>query len=107
MATSAADSQLYLCKVDGLNDKKWHFELCFDYGERSASLETRLDTKATLPCSVRSDPFSEFAYGFELGTERLCQQVLMFHYFPDEPSMGREPILVRRLLLQYQTGAYL
>ncbi|KDD68058.1 toxin [Pseudomonas mandelii PD30] len=99
------DSQLYLCKVDGLNDKKWHFELCFDYGERSVSLEDTPGYEGTLPCSVRSDPFSEFAYGFELGTQRLCQQVLMFHYFPDETSMGREPILVHRLLLQYQTGA--
>jgi len=100
-----ADSQLYLCKVDGLKDKKWHFELCFDYGERSVRLEDTPGYKGTQPYAVRSDPFSDFAYGFELRTERLCQQVLMFHYFPNEPSMGDKPVLIRRLLLQYQTCA--
>jgi YD repeat-containing protein len=99
-----AHSQLYLWKTDGLKDVNWHFELCFDYGERS----TKLTDKPGYPDpeqssgSVRHDAFSSFAYGFELGTQRLCQQILMFHYFPDEPQMGSEPVLVRRLLLEYQ-----
>ncbi|MBS7675353.1 hypothetical protein KIN13_18235, partial [Vibrio cholerae] len=25
----------------------------------------------------------------------------MFHYFPDEPSLGAEPVLTRRMLLEY------
>jgi hypothetical protein len=99
-----ADSQLYSCKTDGFKDVRWHFELHFDYGERSPAL----DKKPTYPVAnsspVRSDPFSDFSYGFELRTQRLCQQILMFHYFPDESSMGAERVLVRRTMIEYQTS---
>lgn len=100
-----ADSQLYLRSVDGLTDKQWHFDLCFDYGERNVGLQDTPAYEVTAPSLLRSDPFSHFAYGFELGTRRLCRQVLMFHHFPKERSMGARPVLVRRLLLTYQTCA--
>ncbi|MFJ7284869.1 SpvB/TcaC N-terminal domain-containing protein [Pseudomonas sp. NPDC099000] len=98
-----AEAQLYLCIVGGLKDVRWHFELLFDYGERSTVLDEKPAYQATKTSPVRSDPFSDFSYGFELSTRRLCQQILMFHHFPDEPSMGSEPVLVRRTVIEYQT----
>ncbi|MGW8464637.1 SpvB/TcaC N-terminal domain-containing protein [Pseudomonas sp. CLCA07] len=99
-----ADSQLYSCKTDGFKDVRWHFELHFDYGERSPALDKKPAYLATKSSPVRSDPFSDFSYGFELRTQRLCQQILMFHYFPDESSMGAVPVLVRRTIIEYQTS---
>ena len=36
------------------------------------------------------DPFSTYRAGFEVRTYRLCQRVLMFHHFPDEPGVGAD-----------------
>lgn len=102
----AADYQLYLCKDGGLKDLRWHFEMCFDYGERSTALDEKAAYQTTKTSPLRSDPFSDFSYGFELRTQRLCQQILMFHYFPDETSMGPEPVLVRRTVIEYQTSPH-
>lgn len=101
-----ADAQLYLGKVGGLNEARWHFELCFDYGERSTALNEKPAYRITKALPVRSDPFSDFSYGYELRTRRLCRQILMFHDFPDETSMGPEPVLVRRCLIEYQTSPH-
>ncbi|NII54894.1 SpvB/TcaC N-terminal domain-containing protein [Luteibacter sp. SG786] len=81
----------------------WLFELLFDYGERATGL-TDIPTHApagTWP--VRQDAFSSFAFGFEVRTLRLCRQVLMFHRFPE---LGADPLLVRRLLLEYDENEY-
>jgi hypothetical protein len=94
-----ADALLYSWSADRLKTVQWHFELVFDYGERS----TGYDQKPAYDgqqWQTRSDGFSSLAYGFELRTERLCHQVLMFHRFPDE--LGADPVLVRRLLLEYR-----
>ena len=94
---------LYLWDVESLNALQWHFDLLFDYGERNIGLTDKptyaeqIDPEAW---PIRSDPHSSFAYGFEVGDLRLCQQVLMFHYFPDE--LGDAPVLVGRLLLEYR-----
>ncbi|WP_397449628.1 SpvB/TcaC N-terminal domain-containing protein [Pseudomonas sp. NA-150] len=79
---------------------QWHFQLVFDYGERATGLSDQPNYLAPNPWAVRSDPYSSYAYGFELRTSRLCRQVLMFHHFPDE--LGEAPVLVKRLLLEYQ-----
>ena len=100
-----AGSALYLCKLDGIKDQGWHFDLCFDYEEHNASPDKKPDYKTTPAWSVRGDPFTEFAYGFEIGTRYLCRQILMFHYFPNETSMANDPVLVRRVLLEYQASA--
>ena len=84
--------------------KQWHFELLFDYGERTIALTRRPTYLEQHPWPRRSDPFCSYAYGFELGTRRLCQQILMFHYFPEETALGPEPVLTRRLLLEYSTS---
>ncbi|MQT75394.1 SpvB/TcaC N-terminal domain-containing protein [Pseudomonas helleri] len=83
-------------------DIQWHFELVLDYGERAIGLTEKPTYTEQNPWLQRQDPFFNYTYGFELGTQRLCQQILMFHYFPDEPEMGPAPVLVRRLVLQYQ-----
>ncbi|MEO4014417.1 SpvB/TcaC N-terminal domain-containing protein [Pseudomonas rossensis] len=78
----------------------WHFHLVFDYGERTKALTEKpvYDGDTLNPWLTRSDPFSSYGQGFEVGTRRLCQQVLMFHQFPD---LGANPVLVRRLVLDY------
>ncbi|BBH31227.1 SpvB/TcaC N-terminal domain-containing protein [Pseudomonas sp. St290] len=94
-----ADPHLYSWKTDRLAPVQWHFELVFDYGERTTAYEQK-PPYAGQQWATRSDGFASFAYGFELRTERLCRQVLMFHRFPEE--LGAAPILVRRLLLAYR-----
>ncbi|MFW0758244.1 SpvB/TcaC N-terminal domain-containing protein [Pseudomonas sp. H11T01] len=94
-----ADAHLYLWNADRLESVQWHFDVVFDYGERSTEYEQK-PAYTGQQWQSRSDGFSSFAYGFELRTERLCRQVLMFHRFPDE--LGAYPVLVRRLLLDYR-----
>ncbi|MGO4320876.1 SpvB/TcaC N-terminal domain-containing protein [Pseudomonas sp. KB_12] len=94
-----ADTSLYAWKTDPPTQSQWHFELVFDYGERSTEYEKKPRYEGLQP-QKRSDGFSTFAYGFELRTDRLCRQVLMFHHFPE--ALGADPVLVRRLLLDYR-----
>lgn len=94
-----ADADLYLWQPDRLKAAQWHFELVFDYGERSTQYHHKPHYEGQ-QWLARDDAFSSFAYGFELRTERLCRQILMFHRFPDE--WGTAPVLVRRLLLDYR-----
>ncbi|QGA48277.1 SpvB/TcaC N-terminal domain-containing protein [Pseudomonas brassicacearum] len=94
-----ADADLYLFKTSQPTPVQWHFELVFDYGERSTGYDQQPHYEGQR-WQPRSDAFSTFAYGFELRTERLCRQVLMFHCFPEE--LGSAPVLVRRLLLDYR-----
>ncbi|AIL61797.1 SpvB/TcaC N-terminal domain-containing protein [Pseudomonas alkylphenolica] len=91
---------LYAWSADSWKSQHWHFQLVFDYGERSADLEQVPAFEEQQPWSERSDPFWNYAYGFELGTRRLCRQVLMFHHFPNE--LGPDPVLVQRLLLEHR-----
>jgi RHS repeat-associated protein len=79
----------------------WMFEVVFDYGEGhytedAPDDEGRVFVQAqnTLPADslwlARPDPFSTYRAGFEVRTYRLCQRVLMFHHFPDEPEVGSD-----------------
>ena len=96
-----ASQHLYSWTVDDPAELDWHFHLLFDYGERSRSLtETPVYGGDSLAVwDKRRDPFSTFGQGFELGTRRLCRQILMFHNF--SRPVGEDPLLVRRLLLEY------
>jgi len=93
---------LYLWQPQDIDTRQWHFELLLDYGERDTRLEGRPGYDETQAWPLRSDPHSSFAYGFELGNLRLCRQVLMFHRFVED--LGADPVLVRRLLLEYQAS---
>lgn len=95
-----ASAHLYAWDTGSWENQLWHFQLLFDYGERSSDLETVPTFAEQQPWPERSDPYWIYAYGFELGNRRLCRQVLMFHHFPEE--LGDDPVLVQRLLLQYR-----
>lgn len=108
---AVAQAELYSLNVGGWKDVVFHFHLLFDYGERSHDL-TQIPAYGLEYLEQgdqygewleRSDPFWNHDYGFELGTRRLCRQVLMFHHFPDE--LGASPKLVQRLFLQHHQGA--
>lgn len=99
-----ATSDLQLWSSDVLADKQWHFEMWFDYGERSTSLSQVPGYTEQQTWQLRPDPFFSYVYGFELGSRRLCKQILTFHYFPLETALGPEPVLVKRMLLEYKTS---
>ncbi|SDT37109.1 SpvB/TcaC N-terminal domain-containing protein [Pseudomonas prosekii] len=96
----AACADLYGWEIPQAPEPSWLFHLVFDYGERTLDLtEKPVYDGATLkPWLSRHDPFSTYGHGFEVGTRRLCRQVLMFHNFA---QLGDKPVLVRRLLLEY------
>ncbi|QXI16735.1 SpvB/TcaC N-terminal domain-containing protein [Pseudomonas hamedanensis] len=98
-----ASAQLFAWTVATPGDLAWQFQLVFDYGERTTSLtETPpFDADISGSWSLRPDPFSTYGQGFEIGTRRLCRQVLMFHQNP--ANLGAKPLLARRLLLEYHT----
>ncbi len=95
---------LYLLRADDLSSQKWHFFLVFDYGQRTTASDERPPYDALNPWPLREDPFSSYLYGFERRTLRLCRQILMFHAFVDEPDMGPDPVLVKRLRLEHRTA---
>lgn len=106
-----AEPELYSLKEGGWKGVDFHFHLLFDYGERSHDLtqipayglEYLQEGDQYGDWLERSDPFWNHDYGFELGTRRLCRQVLMFHHFRNE--LGDSPKLVQRLFLQHRQGA--
>jgi hypothetical protein len=71
----ASDIPFVLTQTPAMAD--WLFCLTFDYGEYGNG-----DTASFVPAgqwAVREDCFSDYRYGFDLRTRRLCRQVLMFH----------------------------
>jgi YD repeat-containing protein len=67
--------------------QNWLFQIVFDYGEHDLVNPTPVEKNKW---QVRADPFSNYRAGFEVRTYRLCQRVLMFHNFPDEPGVGTD-----------------
>jgi RHS repeat-associated protein len=65
----------------------WLFEVVVDYGEHDQTVPTPADSGSWI---CRRDPFSSYRAAFEVRTYRLCQRVLMFHHFPDEPGVGQD-----------------
>jgi hypothetical protein len=76
---------------------RWMFELEFDYGNPDPDGPEQVGS-----WTRRDDPFSSYRAGFEVRTYRLCRRVLMFHHFPNDPSVGPRR-LVRSLDLSYRT----
>lgn len=70
----------------------WHCQLDFNYGE---------DNQKAIAWPTRLDPFSDYAFGFEIRTHRLCHQITLSHTFADEPNM-KTPSHISQLLLNYQ-----
>lgn len=84
--------------VTPIPEQDWHFEVVFDYGEYDIDPANDTPYPPVRPWSVRQDPFSDYRYGFELRTHRLCRNVLMFHRFTE---LGPEPVLVHAIGLGY------
>ncbi|WP_434595935.1 SpvB/TcaC N-terminal domain-containing protein [Pseudomonas sp. R3-57] len=97
-----ASSQLDSWGTTNPAELDWYFHLVFDYGERSTSLTDIpvYEGETLQPWTLRADRFFTHGQGFELGTRRLCRQVLMFHDIPVGESRSKK--LVRRLLLEYR-----
>jgi len=68
----------------------WFFEVVFDYGEHDPDRPTPNESRKWL---CRHDPFSSYRSGFEMRTYRLCQRILMFHHFPNEPNVGKDCLI--------------
>src|SRR5262249_52754105 len=77
----------------------WMFEIVLDYGEHDANSPTPSDGGTWL---VRNDPHSSYRSCFEVRTYRLCQRILMFHHFPQEPTVLQN-CLVRSMEIEYRS----
>ena len=95
-----AHAHLYLWAPQQLAGLQWHFELIFDYGERTFAND-HLAYDGDKHWAGRADFHSSFGYGFELGTLRLVRHVIMFHYFPAELDADK-PTLISALTLNYE-----
>ena len=71
----------------------WMFEVVFDYGEHD-SKDPKPNDSGDWIC--RSDSLSSYRSGFEIRVYRLCQRILVFHHFPEEPGIGQD-CLVRSM----------
>ena len=77
----------------------WLFSLVLDYGERTLDPLLPPTHAPVQSWQCREDSFSDYSFGFEVRTHRLCHQVLMFNHFPEE--LQDSATLVSRLLLSY------
>jgi len=75
----------------------WCFQVVFDYGEHDPNNPTPQDAGQW---TCRLDHYSTYRPTFEVRGYRLCQRVLMFHHFKDEPNVGLN-CLVRSTDLTY------
>lgn len=103
---SASDVPFVLHGTPVLTD--WLFCLTFDFGEYGYT-----DTVPFVPTgqwAVRADCFSDYRYGFDLRTRRLCRQVLMFHRLKALAGQAEsipEMTLCERMSLSYDESAVL
>lgn len=88
-------------------ENTWLFILTLDYGERAQALATApiWHSPGTGAWACRQDVFSDYGYGFELRTRRLCRQVLLFHRLATLAGSAQgddTPALISCLQLTYQ-----
>ncbi|HCR1077237.1 TPA: virulence protein [Enterobacter cloacae] len=82
----------------------WLFILVLDYGERDVGLYASPPWQSGNSWSLRPDPFSNYEYGFDLRTRRLCRQALLFHRLATLAGSAQgddTPVLISRLLFEY------
>ncbi|KAF9777216.1 hypothetical protein IL306_004502 [Fusarium sp. DS 682] len=77
----------------------WRFAVVFDYGEHNSE-SPKPEDAGLWRC--RLDPFSTYHAGYEVRTYRLCQRILMFHFFSE---LGADPFLVRSTDITYSENA--
>ena len=101
-----------------LPDTKYLFELVLDYGEHTLQEEEIPSYDPITEWSYRQDAFSSYRSGFEIRTNRLCENILMFHHFDGEEQLhgynegGREirssfgdRYLIQSLKLEYKPSS--
>lgn len=79
-------------------NNKWYFEVIFNYGEDDSTYPINVNN-SNINWSQRQDSFSNFRYGFEIRTYRLCRKVLMYHHF--EGLNNNEALLVKSTEINY------
>jgi RHS repeat-associated protein len=84
--------------IDNNNIEQFAFEVVFDYGEYILPKSTAPTLAEKASWDFRPDPISSFKSGFEVRTNRLCKNVLVFHNFKDE--LG-DPSLIKSVALKY------
>jgi hypothetical protein len=72
------------------------FQTVFDYGE----YELDSPYAKTNNWIYRSDAFSDYKAGFEIRTTRLCQRVLLYHFFDELPGGSA---LIKSTNFEYDT----
>lgn len=73
------------------------FQTLFDYGE----YDTKAPYARIADWQFRPDAFSNYKSGFEIRTTRLCNRVLLFHFFSELPG---DSALVKSLNFEYDTS---
>jgi len=63
-------------------ENDYMFQTVFDYGE----YDTNAPYSKIREWDFRTDPFSDYKPGFEIRTTRLCNRVLLFHFFNELPG---------------------
>ncbi|WP_180231081.1 SpvB/TcaC N-terminal domain-containing protein [Bacillus toyonensis] len=76
------------------NETDYMFQTVFDYGE----YDTNAPYTKIKDWDFRTDAFSEYKAGFEIRTTRLCNRILLFHYFAELPGGSA---LVKSLNFEY------
>ena len=77
----------------------WMFELWLDYGEYAFDTHTLpVWQQPVASWARRITPHSNWQFGFEIRTLRLCRQAILFHRFAE---LGEKPQAVARLRLHY------
>ncbi|WP_159076037.1 SpvB/TcaC N-terminal domain-containing protein [Microvirgula aerodenitrificans] len=81
----------------------WLRTLKFDYGQRPADDQPppAWDTSGVWTC--RPDAFSDYRFGFELRSHRLCRQLLAFGRDPASPAT---PVLLSCLSFSYDSSVF-
>ncbi|WP_460745283.1 SpvB/TcaC N-terminal domain-containing protein, partial [Microvirgula curvata] len=85
------------------DDAGWLRTLKFDYGQRPADDQPPPTWDTTGVWTCRPDAFSDYRFGFELRSHRLCRQLLAFGRDPASPAT---PTLLSCLSFSYDSSAF-
>lgn len=78
-------------------ESDYMFQTVFDYGE----YDNNAPYSKIADWQFRADAFSDYKSGFEIRTSRLCNRVLLFHFFSELPGGSA---LVKSLNFAYDTS---
>ena len=79
-------------------ESDYMFQTVFDFGD----YDTDAPHMRSKNWIYRKDPFSYYKSGFEIRTTRLCQRILLFHFFDELPGASA---LIKALNFQYNSNS--